>query len=173
LPLIRAVVLGPRQAGPRLHVQVLGGHVTRTDGGERVQEGTSLGWQLFELAASYPPGDATVALVGRLVWPELDLTEEQVARRIYNHVHDLQAVWVPYLGPERAREVLRARGVARSCWIPTWSRSTCTSSWRRLRPRRAPGQLLPIRPAGRNWPPRRSGPCSAQGAVYRAVAGRP
>ena len=48
LPLIRAVVLDPRQGGPCLHVQVLGGHVTRVDGGEAIQEGTSRGWQLFE-----------------------------------------------------------------------------------------------------------------------------
>ncbi|MBV9328713.1 MAG: hypothetical protein JO352_33805 [Chloroflexi bacterium] len=109
LPLIRAVPLSPRDVGPRLEVQVLGGHMTRLAGGEAIAEGTSLGWQLFELTASYPPGDATVALVGRLLWPELDLSDDQVARRIYNHVHDLQTVWSLHVGPARAREVLRAR----------------------------------------------------------------
>ena len=70
LPLIRAVLVSPSQGGPRLHVQVLGAHVTRVDQGEEIRpEGKPLAWQLFELAASHPPGDATMPLVGQLVWP--------------------------------------------------------------------------------------------------------
>jgi hypothetical protein len=79
------------------------------DGKLVAPEGKALGWQLFELAASYPPGDATLPLVAQLVWPEFDLTDQQAAQRIHNHLHDLRQVWQPYLGPERARQVLRTR----------------------------------------------------------------
>jgi nucleoid-associated protein YgaU/DNA-binding SARP family transcriptional activator len=111
LPLIRAVLL-PERSSSQLHlqVQVLGSHVTRVGEGEEIRpEGKALGWQLFELAASYPPGDATLPLVAQLVWPEFDLTDQQAAQRIHNHLHDLRQVWQPYLGQEHARQVLRTR----------------------------------------------------------------
>jgi hypothetical protein len=117
LPLCRVVSLPAHEsapATPRVHIQVLGGHVILVDGETVPAPRYRRAWELLALVACLPPGEALRRRIVELVWPAAaedgELGDRQLDGRLRTALSQLKEIWRAYLSDDEVDRLWRSQG---------------------------------------------------------------
>jgi hypothetical protein len=117
LPLIRVVPLPAHEsapATPRVHIQVLGGHVILVDGGTVQEPRYRRAWEVLALVACLPPGEALRRRIVELVWPAAaedgELADRQLDGRLRTTLSQLKEIWRAHLRDDDIDRLWRSQG---------------------------------------------------------------